>query len=172
MGRTKTRLVPKIAPQALKKRSLLEPDWMAKAAVKKLPHRGRASSAAFDSQAAHRIPFIARAEGRNKSGKTETNILTEGGQRMRPLSFLKDVKSSSASFGRLRMNISQRQSRYTNHRATGKKKEGLHQEAFTIFIITTITNARMPAKTITMANKTQRKLGGFLDGGGSSMTTC
>jgi hypothetical protein len=96
---------------------------MAKAAAIKLPHRGRAFSAAFDSQAAHRIPDIARAEGRNESGKTETKILTEGGQRMRLLSFLKDVKSSSASFGRLRMNIPQRQSRYTNHRATGKKKK-------------------------------------------------
>ena len=73
MGRTKTRLVPKIAPQVLKKRFPLEPDWMAKAAAKKLPHRGRAYSAAFDSQAAHRIPIIARAEGRNESGKTETN---------------------------------------------------------------------------------------------------
>jgi len=73
MGRTKTRLVPKIAPQALKKRFPLEPDWMAKAAAIKLPHRGRASSAAFDSQAAHRIPIIARAKGRNESGKTQTH---------------------------------------------------------------------------------------------------
>ena len=54
-------------------RSPLKPDWMAKAAAIKLPHRGRASSAAFDSQAAHRIPIIARAKGRNESGKTETN---------------------------------------------------------------------------------------------------
>ena len=92
---------------------------------------------------------------------------------MRPLSFLKDVKSSSASFGRLRMNISLRQSRYTNLRAPGtKKREGSHQEAFTILIMTTITNARMPASTMTMPNNTQRKLGGFFDGGGSSMTTC
>ena len=73
MGKTKTRLVPKIAPQALKMCSPLEPDWMAKAAAIKLPHRGRASSAAFDSQAAHRIPIIARAERRNENGKTETH---------------------------------------------------------------------------------------------------
>ena len=33
----------------------LEPDWMAKAAAMKLPHKGQATSAAFDSQAAHRI---------------------------------------------------------------------------------------------------------------------
>ena len=33
----------------------LEPDWMAKAAAMKLPHKGQAASAAFDSQAAHRI---------------------------------------------------------------------------------------------------------------------
>ena len=73
MGRTKTRLVPNTAPQALQLFFPLKPDWIAKAAAIKLPHRGRASSAAFDSQAAHRIPNIARAEGRNESGKTETH---------------------------------------------------------------------------------------------------
>jgi hypothetical protein len=51
----------------------LEPDWMAKAAAIKLPHKGQATSAAFDSQAAHRIPFIARTERRNESGKTQTH---------------------------------------------------------------------------------------------------
>ena len=51
----------------------LEPDWMAKAAAMKLPHKGQATSAAFDSQAAHRIPYIARAKGRNESGKTQTH---------------------------------------------------------------------------------------------------
>ena len=173
--------MPKIAPQALKTCSPLEPDWMAKAAVMKLTHKERADSAAFDRQAALRIPYIARAEGRNESGKTNTKILVEDGQRLRPWSFLKDAKSSSATFGRHRINISplagigltfhyDRAATPTIERRA--KREGLHQEAFTIFIITTITNARMPASTITMPNKTQRKLGGFFDGGGSLMTTC
>ena len=33
----------------------LEPDWLTKAAGQKLPHRGRASPAAFGRQAALRI---------------------------------------------------------------------------------------------------------------------
>ena len=119
LRRVTTGLMPKIAPQALKTCSPLEPDWLAKAAAKKLPHRGRAASAAFDRQAALRIPYIVRAEGRNESGKTNTKILAEDGQRLRPRSFLKDAKSSSATFGRHRINISPRQSRYTNHRAPG-----------------------------------------------------
>jgi len=47
--------MPNTALQALQLFFPLEPDWMAKAAAMKLPHRGRATSAAFDSQAAHRI---------------------------------------------------------------------------------------------------------------------
>ena len=117
-----TGLMPKIAPQALKTYSPLEPDWLAKAAAKKLPHRGRAASAAFDRQAALRIPYIVRAEGRNESGKTNTKILAEDGQRLRPMSFLKDAKSSSATFGRHRINISLRLSRYTHHRTADKKE--------------------------------------------------
>lgn len=73
-GRTMTGLMPNTAQQALQSFFPLEPDWMAKAAAKKLPHRGRANSAAFDSQAAHRIPNIARAKGRNESGKTKTHF--------------------------------------------------------------------------------------------------
>ena len=58
------------APQALQSFFPLEPDWMAKAAAIKPPHKGQATSAAFDSQAAHRIPIIAGAERRNENGKT------------------------------------------------------------------------------------------------------
>jgi hypothetical protein len=47
--------MPNTALQALQLFFTLKPDWMAKAAAMKLPHRGRATSAAFDSQAAHRI---------------------------------------------------------------------------------------------------------------------
>jgi len=75
-----TGLMPKITPQALKTCSPLEPDWLAKAAAKELPQKGRATSAAFDRQAALRIPYIARAEGRNESGKTKTHFLAEDGQ--------------------------------------------------------------------------------------------
>lgn len=69
-GRTMTGLMPNTAPQVLQSFSTLRPDWMAKAAAIKLPHRGRATSAAFDSQAAHRIPIIAGAERRNENRKT------------------------------------------------------------------------------------------------------
>ena len=72
-GRTMTGLIPNTAPQVLQSFSTLRPDWMAKAAAIKLPHKGQATSAAFDSQAAHRIPFIARTERRNESGKTQTH---------------------------------------------------------------------------------------------------
>lgn len=54
-GRTMTGLMPNTAPQVLQSFSTLRPDWMAKAAAIKLPHKGQATSAAFDSQAAHRI---------------------------------------------------------------------------------------------------------------------
>jgi len=54
-GRTMTGLMPNTAPQALQLFFPLKPDWMAKAAAMKLPYRGQATSAAFDSQAAHRI---------------------------------------------------------------------------------------------------------------------
>jgi len=50
-----TGLMLKTALQALQSFSPLRPDWMAKAAAMKLHHRGQATSAAFDSQAAHRI---------------------------------------------------------------------------------------------------------------------
>ena len=72
-GRTMTGRIPNTAPQVLQSFSTLRPDWMAKAAAIKLPHKGQATSAAFDSQAAHRIPFIARTERRNESGKTQTH---------------------------------------------------------------------------------------------------
>ena len=72
-GRTMTGLMPNTAQQALQSFFPLEPDWMAKAAAIKLPHKGQATSAAFDSQAAHRIPIIAGAERRNENGKTETH---------------------------------------------------------------------------------------------------
>ena len=58
------------ALQAIQLFFTLKPDWMAKAAAMKLPHKGQATSAAFDSQAAHRIPIIAGAERRNENGKT------------------------------------------------------------------------------------------------------
>ena len=72
-GRTMTVLMPNTAPQAFQLFFPLRPDWMAKAAAIKLPHKGQATSAAFDSQAAHRIPFIARTERRHESGKTQTH---------------------------------------------------------------------------------------------------
>ena len=170
-----THLMPKIAPQALKTCSPLEPDWLAKAAAKKLPHRGRAASAAFDRQAALRIPYIARTEGRNESGKTNTKILAEDGQRLRPMSFHKDAKSFSATFGRHRINISPRPSRYTHHRAPSIYiRKGSHQETFTILITIMIAVMMIASKTTTMPRRNHRKAGGFFfsAGGGSSMTTC
>lgn len=165
--------MPKIVPQALKTCSPLEPDWLAKAAAKKLPHRGRAASAAFDRQAALRIPYIARAEGRNESGKTNTRILAEDGQRLRPMSFLKDAKSSSATFGRHRINISLRQSRYTHHRTADKKRKDPHQEVFTILITIMIAVMMMASRTTTMPRRNHRNAGGFFFSAGlSSMTTC
>ena len=160
------------APRCLQPCFRLEPDWLTKAAANKLPQMGRAASAAFGRQAALRIPYIARAEERNESGKTNTKILAEDGQRLRPMSFLKDAKSSSATFGRHRINISHDRAATLTCVHQAPKKEGTHQDALTIFIMTTITNARMPAKTMTMPNRNQRALGGFLLGGGSSMTTC
>jgi hypothetical protein len=72
-GRTMTGLMPNTAQQALQSFFPLEPDWLSKAAAIKLSHKGRATSAAFDSQAAHRIPIIAGAERRNENGETETH---------------------------------------------------------------------------------------------------
>lgn len=54
-GRTMTGLMPNTAQQALQSFFPLEPAWLSKAAAIKLPHKGRVTSAAFDSQAAHRI---------------------------------------------------------------------------------------------------------------------
>ena len=69
-----TGLMLKTALQALQLFFPLEPDWMAKAAAMKLPHRGRASSAAFDRQAAHPNRFHCRCF----STKTEReNVTTE-----------------------------------------------------------------------------------------------
>ena len=48
---------------------------------------------------------------------------------MRPRSFLKDAKPTPATFGRHRINISPRQSRYTNLRAPGTKK-GRHPSGY------------------------------------------
>lgn len=54
-SRTMTGQMLNTALQAFQLFFPLEPDWMAKAAAMKLPHKGQATSAAFDSQAAHRI---------------------------------------------------------------------------------------------------------------------
>ena len=164
--------MPKIAPQALKTRSPLEPDWLAKAAAKKFPHRGRAASAAFDRQAALRIPYIAGAEGGNESGKTKTRILAEDGQRLRPMSFLKDAKSSSATFGRHRINISHdRAATHTIERQT--KRKDPHQEVFTSLITIMIAVMMMASRTTTMPRRNHRNAGGFFFSAGlSSTTTC
>jgi len=71
-----TGLLPTTAPRCLQPCFRLEPDWLAKAAALKLPHKGRATSAAFGRQAALRIVFIAgtgkqqtERQGETRAGK-------------------------------------------------------------------------------------------------------